>query len=117
MTIILIIALLFVIILWVVGLNKLKATNEANETLNNTNKGLLQRVTDLENKNSTLNKYQDIIDIETKSKEIIAEANKIAGDTIQESKNIVSKANEIASSTKESASQYANEQKKKQTTF
>lgn len=111
MTIILVIALLIVIILWVISVNKLKATNEVNTTLNNTNEGLLKRVTDLENKNSTLSKYQDIIDVEAKSKEIIAEANKIAGDTIQESKNIVSQANEIASSTKESALQYANEQR------
>jgi hypothetical protein len=116
MSILLLIAILIVTILWIVERKKLKTENEeltySLDKENKANKDLSQKIIELENTNSTLSKYQEIIDIEEKAKEIIADANKIAHDNIQESKDIVSKANEIASSTKESAVQYANEQKK-----
>lgn len=114
MAVVIIIILLIGIIIFA---GRSKTAKDSNIELENTNKGLLQRVTDLENKNSILSKYQDILDVELKAKEILADANKTAVDTILESKNIVSKANETADGIKKDALNYANEQKQNADSF
>lgn len=103
MTAILMVAIIVLVILWLTDRKKLQTiisdlTTRLKKTEQEEEK-LSGQVSDLEQKNAALNKYQNVVDTELKAKEILSEAEKNASSIIDNAKKqldtATSEANEL----------------------
>ena len=96
MTIILIIAIIVLAILWLINRKKLQATIN---DLTSKKENLSVQISDLEEKNKALSKYQGVVDTELKANEILTEAKDNAKEILesanQELENAIIEADEL----------------------